>query len=48
MLADYIYDGIVSLYNLALETFFNIATLNIYYAIKKILNLKKKLIKYIF
>ena len=35
MLADYIYDGIISLYNLALETFFNIATLNIYYAIKK-------------
>ena len=34
MLADYIYDGIISLYNLALETFFNIATLNIYYAIK--------------
>ena len=26
MLADYIYDGIRSLYNLALETFFNIAT----------------------
>ena len=35
MLADYIYDGIISLYYLALETFFNIATLNIYYAIKK-------------
>ena len=33
MLADYIYDGIISLYNLALETLFNIATLNIYYAI---------------
>ena len=40
MLADYIYDGIISLYNLALETFFNTATLYIYYAIKK--NLKKK------
>ena len=50
MLADYIYDGIISLYNLALETFFNIATLNIYYAIKKLKNFKflKKLIKYIF
>ena len=34
MLADYIiYDGNISLYNLALETLFNIATLNIYYAI---------------
>ena len=32
MLADYIYDGIICLYNLALETLFNIATLNIYYA----------------
>ena len=43
MLADYIYDGIISLYNLALETFFNIATLNIYYAIKlKQLKNKKK------
>ena len=47
MLADYIYDGIISLYNLALETFFNIATLNIYYAIKIKLK-KKKLIDYIF
>ena len=41
MLADYIYDGIISLYNLALETLLNIATLNIYYAIKKFKNLKK-------
>ena len=44
MLADYIYDGIISHYNLALETHFNIATQNIYYAIKKL----KKLNKYIF
>ena len=43
MLADYIYDGIISLYNLALETLFNIARLNIYFAIKKI----KKVNKYI-
>ena len=31
MLADYIYDGIISLYNLALETLFNIQSLNILY-----------------
>ena len=48
MLADYIYDGIISLYNLALETLFNIATLNIYYAIKKIKIFFLKLIRYIF
>ena len=30
MLADYIHDGIISLYNLALGTLSNIATLNIY------------------
>ena len=46
MLADYIYDGIISLYNLALERFFNIATLNIM-QLKKFkffffLNIKKK------
>ena len=40
MMAYYIYDGIIILYNLALETLFNIATLNIYYAIKKNLFLK--------
>ena len=41
MLADYIYDGIICLYNLALETLFNIATLNIYYAIYKHLSISK-------
>ena len=35
MLADYIYDGILSLHNLAREKLSNIATLNIY-AIKKL------------
>ena len=35
MLADCIYDGIISFHNLALETLSNIATLNLYNAIKK-------------